>query len=185
VGGRSRSVGAILVACVVVLGTACAGDDASDPQATDTPDAASDDAEPLGPEAEVEAAYLAHWEMLDRLSEVPDPDDPEIAELTTGQARIEVVQGLTALLEREHVARLGPAYAHSVISIDLADDSAVVRDCVVDDSAIVHEATGEKVRGGERVVELLEVTLVFEEERWKVSVVDRIPTEGGVESCED
>jgi hypothetical protein len=184
VGGRSRSVGATLLAGVVALGMACGADDTNGSQASDTPGADSEDTDTLSPEAEVEAAYLAYWEMLDRLAEAPDPDDPEILERASGEALFEVVAGLTRLRDAGHVAEIGSMYSHSVESVEVVGDRAVLRDCVVDDSKIVDPNTGEIVRGGDVASGALEVTLILEGNRWIVDAVERFPTGPGV-SCEN
>jgi hypothetical protein len=183
VGGRSRSVGATLVACLAALGMACAGDDASDPQATDTPDVA-DDAEPLSPEAEVEEAYLAYWDMLDRLAEAPDPDDPEIRERASGEALLEVVAGLQTLIDHGHVSESGPLYQHSIQSVLIEDNEAVLQDCVIDDTSLIDRATGEVVEPGDMAIALLEVTLRLEEARWKVNRVERAPVDATATLCD-
>jgi hypothetical protein len=185
VGGRSRSVGATLLAGVVALGMACAADDTDGSQASDTPGPDSNGTDTLSPEVEVEAAYLAYWEMLDRLAEAPDPDDPEILERASGEALFEVVAGVTTLVERGHISDSGPLYAHSVESVVVRDNEAVLRDCVVDDTSLVDRATGEVVESGEIAVALLEVTLLLEDERWKVNRVQRIPVEATAISCEE
>jgi hypothetical protein len=183
VGGRSRSVGVTLIAGLVALGMACAGDDGNDPQASDTPDAGSDDAENLSPEAEVEAAYLAYWDMVNRLSAAPNPEDPDIVDHAAGKALLELVDGLATLVERGHVIRTGPAYAHSVESVEVEGERAVLQDCVIDDSTIEDEGTGEVVGGGESTSGVLRVTLVLDGGSWKVEDIEITPVEAG--SCSD
>ena len=168
-----------------MLALAC-GDDGDAEAASETPSPQSQDTTTttVTPEAEVEAAYLAYWDMLDRLSQAPDPNDPEIAQHVSGEALLEVIDGLRTLRAQGHVAQIGPQYAHSVLTVEVRGNRAVVRDCVVDDSTIVNEATGQVIEGGEAATGVLEVTMLVRDSRWQVDSVDRVSTEPGVTACE-
>src|SRR5918994_5705071 len=90
-GWRLRTVGAAAVACaLLVLSPGCGGDDgeaADEGTTTSTSETTvASTTTTQDPEAEVEAAYLAYWEMQQRLAEAPNPSDPEVRQRTTGPA---------------------------------------------------------------------------------------------------
>src|ERR671911_1658895 len=100
-GWRLRTVGAAAVACaLLVLSSGCGDDDgeAADEGTTSTSETTiASTTTTQDPEAEVEAAYLAYWEMAERLLAAPDPDDPEIAQRVIGSARAKLVDSLATL----------------------------------------------------------------------------------------
>jgi hypothetical protein len=138
----------------------------------------------VSPETEVETAYLAYWDMLGRLAAAPDPEDPEITQRASGQALAEVKAGLVSQLASGHIAQTGPEYSHTVLSVVITGDKAVVRDCAVDDSTIVDQSTGAKVSGGVPATGLLEASLTAVDSGWKIDDVDTLQTWSGVTTCE-
>src|ERR671911_181129 len=99
-GWRLRTVGAAVVACaLLVLSSGCGDDDgeaADDGTTTSTSETTvASTTTTQDPEAEVEAAYLAYWEMAKRLLAAPNPDDPEIARRASGINVDQVIDSLT------------------------------------------------------------------------------------------
>ena len=162
---------------VVVGPAACGNDD-------DSPDNPPPTTPPPNAESEVESAYLAYWEMLQRLSAAPDESDLEIVERAIGQALGEVKEGLASLKSQGRAAQTGPAYQHEVQSVELRGDEAIIRDCSVDDSVVIDVVTGEQVAGGAMATGLLEVTLVRSGGEWKVEKIETIKTWAGERSCD-
>lgn len=154
----------------------CTNDDDDPPPTTQPPD---------NPESEVESAYLAYWEMLERLSAAPDPADAEIDRQSTGTAKDEVVQALTALRDGGRIVRTGPLYRHEVLSVELDEREAVVEGCSVDDSVILDAATGDPVGGGTTATGLIEASMVLSDGSWKVSGVETLDSWAGEQTCED
>ncbi|HMG43977.1 MAG TPA: hypothetical protein VK611_21775 [Acidimicrobiales bacterium] len=173
---RSKQpLAALLAALLFAVTASCStndnnnDDDAADP----TP----------SPESEVEAAYLAYWEMGARLLEAPDPADPEIPQRTSGEALTNLVNGLTTLKETDQRSELGRMYSHDVIGVRVDGASrAEVDDCAVDDSRVVNATTGEVVAEG-LVTELLRVTLIRDDERWLVDHTSRVDAWEGATDC--
>lgn len=139
-----------VIALVGVLLVGCGDDDDSPSGSTRAPTSSTTAAPSTTPtlESEVEAAYLAYWEMTVRLQQAPDPDDPEIRQRAVGRAADALVDGLTTLRAQRRIVRFGPRYAHDVISVEVTDRGAVVRDCFVDDATTIDASTGERVSGG-------------------------------------
>src|SRR5918995_3724000 len=100
-GWRLRTVATAPAACALLVVVAACGDDgeaAVDGTTTSTSDTTiASTTTTQNPEAEVEAAYLAYWEMAKRLSEAPDPNDPELGERATGTALDKLVDSLTTM----------------------------------------------------------------------------------------
>jgi hypothetical protein len=136
----------------------------------------------ISPEEEVEAAYLAFWDMFVRLAQAPDPDDPEIHERASGEAAGNVVDGLTTLRSLHRRSQFGPGYRHEVLQVDVRGDTAVVQDCAVDDSRLVDTLSGEVVAQGV-VTELLEVTLQRVGDTWLVDGTTRLDSWSGAVAC--
>jgi hypothetical protein len=133
-------------------------------------------------EAEVEAAYLAYWEMNERLAGAPDPADPEIERLSMGSAKDRLVSGITGFVTKGQTVRFNDAYAHEILSIDLMGDKAQLQDCHVDDATIVDAETGEEIQSAV-ATNHLDVTLTRTSEGWKISGVERIGIWEGVTAC--
>jgi hypothetical protein len=173
----TRFAATIATALLILTGATCSGDD------DDSADSTTSTTK--SPEAEVESAYLGYWDMLSRLAAAPDPEDQDIAQRASGEALLEVKAGLTSQLSQGQIARTGPAYGHTVTSVEVADDRATVRDCAVDDSTIVDKETGETVGGGEAATGLIEAELVHDGDSWKVDAVDVLQTWPGATECEE
>jgi hypothetical protein len=177
-----------LVAIVLVglLAAGCGGgDDDSSPDTSRPPaDVSSSTAPPTtrSAESEVEEAYLAYWAMADRLLEAPDPDDPEIARRSIDPARGQLVDSLTTLRSQDQVVRSGGDYRHDVLSVEVATQTAVVRDCVIDDNAVVNATSGVTVDDRVTTV-LLETTLRHDGTRWVVTAIDQKDGWEGATTC--
>jgi hypothetical protein len=171
----TRLAATIACAVLVLTGATCSGDD------DDTADDTSTTPTTESPEAEVEAAYLAFWDMAVRLAESPDPDDPEIAERSSGDARDDLVAGLTALRDNDRHSEFGERYEHDVLSVSVDGDTATLEDCAVDDSKIVN-GQGETVVEGVGT-EKLRVTLNHDGNSWIVAELVQVDAWEGAVEC--
>lgn len=173
----------MVLAAGLTLGAATCGggDDDSDRPTTTTSTASTTTT--LTPEEEVEAAYLAFWDMFVRLAQDPNANDPEIRQRTTGEALGNLLDGLTTLETLNRRSEFGPQYKHNVLTTVIGSGSAVVTDCAVDDSRIVDEESGAIIE--ERTVtELSEVTLVRNGEAgWLVDHSTRLNAWNGAVEC--
>jgi hypothetical protein len=178
-----------LVAIVLVglLAAGCGGgDDDSSPDTSRPPaDVSSSTAPPTtrSAESEVEEAYLAYWAMGERLLETPNPDDPEIAQRAIDPARGQMIDSLTTLRARDQAVIRGSGYAHNVLSVEVTGETAVVRDCVVDDGAVINVVSRATV--SERVTTvLLETTLYRDGPGWRVREIDQRDSWEGATTCD-
>jgi hypothetical protein len=167
---------------------ACGGDeeaDDGDPTTTAPDDPSTGDPTTTAPslEAEVEAAYLAYWEMNERLAGAPDPADPEIERLSMGSAKDRLVSGITGFVTKGQTVRFNDAYAHEILSTDRMGDKAQLRDCYVDDATVLDADSGEEIESATSTL-YLAVTLTLTPEGWKVSRVERLNLWDGVRRCE-
>jgi hypothetical protein len=190
-GHRSRLATAALVAVFGLLPVACGGDDGEaadedDPASTAPAEESSTtvDATTTVPsvEAEVEAAYLAYWEMAERLAQAPDPNDPEIDERSTGRLRSELVDNLTTMRTQGQRIEFGPSNGHEVVNVDIDGTAATVSDCVVDEGVQIDDATGESV-DFPATPGLLEATMVNSEGGWIVESISKPPAALVEETC--
>ncbi|HKE76674.1 MAG TPA: hypothetical protein VKB57_23855 [Acidimicrobiales bacterium] len=140
----------------------------------------------LSPEAEVEQAYRAFEAMLVRLSTAPNPDDPEIAQRTTGEFRARVERIMADRRARHLLVRFGAEAGPTSVSAVVHGGSATVKACYVDQAAIVNGRTGAVIDPMTTVHERLTVTLDEDRGLWKVShfVVDRKPGSEELAACE-
>jgi hypothetical protein len=173
----SRPVAMIAAAFFALAAGTCHNDDDSDSTASDRTTTTQ------SPEAEVEAAYFAFWDMAVRLAESPDPEDPEIAQRASGDALSDLLDGLQRLRDLNRHSEFGPLYEHDVLSVRVDRDSAVVEDCAVDDSRIVDGTSGAVV--DESVVtERLQVTLArADDSMWRVDSSTRSNAWEGAVEC--
>jgi hypothetical protein len=188
-GHRPRLAATALVAVFAFSLAACGGDgqaaDEDDPTTTaPNDDPSTDDPTTTAPsvEAEVEAAYLAYWEMVERLTNSPEPEDPEIGQRAVGTALSTFVDSVTTLKAQGQAVVTGSQTRHNVTSIELSDDSATLRDCNVDDAKRIDASSGSEIIEAV-ATNLLEVTLEWDGS-WRVSSIKRISAWQGVVECE-
>lgn len=175
-----------LVGLLAVGGCGCGGsDDDTSPPTTRRPSpTTSSPPTTASVESQVEEAYLAYWEMGERLLENPNPEDPEIPQRTTGDLRGEMIDGLTTLRAQGQAVRYGDQYSHDVLSVAVTSQGAEVADCLIDDGVVIDLQTGEQVRGGVVTV-LYTTTMVREGEHWKASEAVEQRTWEGVSQCDE
>jgi hypothetical protein len=179
---------AVVLAGILVIGCGGSDDgngtDGGDPPPSQPPADASTTSTSTAPtpESEVEAAYLAYWEMTVRLQQAPDPEDAEIRQRATGAAADELVDGLTTLRALHHVVTFGPRYSHDVISAEVVGGEAVLRDCFVDDAETIEVSTRERVSGG-LASGVFVATLEAMDGGWRVSELEVEHAQDGVGGC--
>jgi hypothetical protein len=185
-GRRLRTVGTAAAACaLLVLSSGCgddgeAADDGTTTSTSDTTIASTTTTQ--DPEAEVEAAYLAYWEMAERLVENPNPDDPEIVQRSSGTARATLIDSLTTLRAQAHSVRSRDRTSHEVLVAEVQGDTAVVRDCNVDDAVRIEISTGREVQSG-ITTNLLEASLASNAGSWTVASIEKLGGWEGAQKC--
>jgi hypothetical protein len=139
----------------------------------------------LSPEAEVEQAYRAFWDMSARLSASPDPGDPEIARRSTGQLRDNVEETLRNRRDRGEAVRVGAATELTVLSTVIHDDTATMKGCFVDQASVVTASTGDVIQPTVTVTRLETATAVRQGGVWKLSRIENNPKDRwqGVSTC--
>ena len=176
-GWRLRTVGAAAVACaLLVLSSGCGDDDgeaADEGTTTSTSETTiASSTTTQNPEAEVEAAYLAYWEMAERLLAAPNPDDPEIARRVSGSARAKLVDSLATLRAQQERLEFGPDNSHRVVSVELGAEEATVLDCIIDHGARISESTGQREEFA-ATPGLLEVAMTVSQGHWIVESISK------------
>jgi hypothetical protein len=177
-GRRLRTVGMGAAACaLLVLSSGCGGDGEAADEGTTTSTSETTIASTTttqDPEAEVEAAYLAYWEMAERLLAAPDPDDPEIARRVSGSARAKLVDSLTTLRAQQERLEFGSDNSHRVVSVELGAEVATVLDCIIDHGARISESTGQREEFA-ATPGLLEVVMAATQGHWVVESISKPP----------
>lgn len=135
--------------------------------------------------ADVTKAYLAYWDMYLRVNNPPSPDDPQIAQLTTGPALpalrdVIVTNRAQGLVLQAPPGGPGP---HTVRLQSIDGSVAKLSDCAVDNLEVVRASSGEVVNKT-IVTKLISAVLVNDAGRWKVSQYDFLKRWDGVTSCD-
>ena len=133
-------------------------------------------------EAEVEAAYLAYWDMAQRLAASPDADSPEIADRATGAVLDQLTESLAALEAQGEVVVAGERYRHDVHSVEVEGERATIDDCSVDDAARLDVDSRDILE--ERLVTVrYQAILNLEEGAWRVGDLIQTAIWEGVAGC--
>jgi hypothetical protein len=135
-------------------------------------------------QAEVLEAYLAYWRMVDRVNNPPNPADPEIAQRTTGDELVFLIQRLQTN-ETNHIvirAPEGSRSRHRPEIVDLSSDRATIRDCAIDDLVVSNQQTGE-ILDDDLVTILVSSVMVREQGVWKVSQAELGAKTPGESNC--
>ena len=177
-------MGAATVACALLVVVAACGDDgeaAVDGTTTSTSDTTiASTTTTQNPEAEVEAAYLAYWEMNKRLVQEPNPDDPEIAQRTSGSARDKLIDSLSTMRAEGSMFQFGPQDSIQILDIAVTGDTATVKSCAVGDATRVH---GSEEQDVEISTSELETQMTQAATRWVVTTVSETDSWKGVSTC--
>ncbi|HEX2384663.1 MAG TPA: hypothetical protein VHI95_18615, partial [Acidimicrobiales bacterium] len=136
----SRAVRAAVAVLVVAVAAACSGGsgDQAAPSSTTTTTTAPTTTEPttttLSQEEQVKQAYLAYWQMADRLGKTPDPQDPELPQRAVDPLLSSIRDGLNtqAAQGRTFVTVDGRPNQHRVDQVQVMGGAAKVNDCFVD-----------------------------------------------------
>lgn len=165
---------ALTLSCLLPIATSCSTDDDDPPSTTQPPD----------PRDEVESAYLAYRDLVQRLLESPDPDDPELEDFADGENLEFLRTQLESLQTQSRALRFGSDYSVDVVAVTVDGSEATVQDCTVDDAQTVDAASGDVISEGV-TTELLEAALTEEGGRWRVSSIDRLGQWEGATACEE
>lgn len=204
-----RCAHAALVASVVLFGVAtlgCSSDDGTTPP-TSTTEArrSSTTTETTGPspstesttttpeptpsgqsiEEEIVARYIAYWDArFAANSGTPNPDDPALRDLATGDQLAAVIAETRSNLENGLAFRpaANPSDIQRVDVIHLEGDHAVVQECVVTDGVIYRRDTGEVV-DGEVYTQNIRGELQHVDGAWRVSSARLIQQWEGIAGC--
>lgn len=154
---------------------ACGGGDDTPSDRTGDAETASDDADgtttttPPTPEELAVAAYEASWEATFQALDPPQ-EIPEIAETHTGEAFSETVN-LIAEKQRLGHRIEGEMETHPVV-VSATSDEVVLDDCAVENS-VEYDPAGAVVDTAENAPYNYGVTVVNEDDVWKVSDFER------------
>ncbi|MEU9033355.1 hypothetical protein AB0D45_00290 [Streptomyces sp. NPDC048352] len=141
-GNRRLLAAAAAAATVAALTAGCTSGSKNDKNAAGpsiSPSATAAAASPSAPvdpeaadKAEVQAAYTHYWDVLTAAYAKPDPDDSNLAKVTTGSALVQIQQDLANLRTRGHVFSGQPQRSNSGITFkaDTKLKTAVITDCL-------------------------------------------------------
>lgn len=154
-----------------------------EPSATGSSEAAAGE-EPSVEEAAVLDAYLGYWAAILEANDPPDEQHPALERYATGEAFESVFEaaqtnrlaGRALRLPEDSVAE----HRAGVTSIE--GDTAMVRDCAIDDGLVVDVETGDVVND-EVVTRLATGTLQRVDGRWKVATTSVEQSWQGVAGC--
>ena len=151
----------------------------------DDPPAAASTTTTADPKGEVEQAFRAFNTMVDRLEQAPDPDDPEIARVTTGVTRTNFERSLAKRKTDGVIVKIGPQARQTVRSTTVSGNTATMSVCFVDQSGTFDAATGAPRSPMQITANPSSVLLVREDGVWKVSRVRQVgESKPGASSCD-
>lgn len=182
--GVKQVVAVALWGGLAVCSAGCGGDRSGEAATTSTPPTPVVETPPstLDPETEVEQAYLAFEDMFRRLRENPDPDDPEIAQRTTGETREAFVKAQTTMKTLGERATFGDKQALSVLSIEVTDvDLAEVHSCAIEDKTVTNSNGAQQ---HELMTYWTRYTLQRVDGMWLVSSSSAVDRREGVQACD-
>lgn len=125
-----------------------------------------------GPEGEVLAAVDGYWQSFLDANDPPDPDHPGLARYRTGEALRVAVDNVRERQQLGHYVRLpnNSVFSRQTELVEVGQDLAEVRDCVIDDSELVEQGS-EAVLNSEVETTQYLMTLKLEGDQWKVADV--------------
>jgi hypothetical protein len=188
---RACRVAALCAAATLTLAAACGGDDSDDDDAgsSSTTTEASDTTAPPTtapptPEEAAEAVYLELVDVVYRLGTTePDPDDADLARLTTDPALGYLRDSFSTMQAEHHIVQPGPRSSHRVMSVAEREPGVVVlRDCSVGNDTTIDRDDGAVVGQG-LSTRVLEATITSIEGQWRVSAIDTIERFDGEVPC--
>jgi hypothetical protein len=186
-----RVMRALLAATVLAVLAACSGGGSTTASSTSSTSQSSSSSvatttstsSPATPEEAVKAAYLAYWKMVDRLVAAPNSNDSEIAEKAVDPALSNLRDTLSTDAAKGETRRIpvGGRYSHRLDSVSIANGSAEIVDCHVDDK-VVYSASG-VVLDDATSTGRLKASLVLAGDRWLVSNVQVLEQYDGIAGC--
>jgi len=186
--GRRPMTTAVLATLLAVALAGCgrSGGPERDPGTTGTPTTrlAASTSAPADPAKAVLAAYLRFWQLWLEDNDPPNPDDPRLAVVETGDQLTGTRSAIRNNLRNGLVIKLP---AHSVSRDDAtveltAPDMAVVTDCSIDDSMEVVVKTGQVINGTVQTI-LIKSDMALVGGAWKVSYSRFVHTWEGQVAC--
>lgn len=137
-------------------------------------------------EEEVLAAYLGYWAAVDEAFALPQVqrDLPALTQHATGEALDTVRANADMAIEANEAFRIPEdgIYEHRVEVVSLEGTTATVRDCNIDDTAVVDTDSGAVV--DDAVSTRLHIAMLVQESgRWKVALVTEESGWEGVAGC--
>jgi len=135
----------------------------------------------LSQEEEVKAAYLAYWQMIDRLSAAPDPNDPELAQRVAEPFLSFLRDDFATRAQQGRTVRFPHTVAssHNVRDIQVASGTATITDCFIDDRVAIDRSGS--VIDDEIVTKVMHATMSGDP--WLVTNVRTTSQTPGVVGC--
>jgi hypothetical protein len=167
--GAPRTLVALTALAFVVAG--CGGDDDGGSEELAGASATDDETTTMedpreAVEVEVVAAYEASWTDFIKAGDPPSPDAEFLVEHLSGEA-LEVSRNLLHELQAEGVVLRG-TYEFDVRVTELAEDTAAVEDCGLDQMEVISPTSGEVVEAHDDQRDGIVAELTLEGGSWKV-----------------
>jgi hypothetical protein len=160
----------------------------TDPPPTDAPAETTPsppDTTTAQPEQAVLAAYERFWTTYLAATDPPDPNAPSLNEIATGLQLETTRQSLEKKQADNTATRKPPGskYRHDAVVISFDQNSAVIRDCQIDDLLVVDLSTGTVINSDIDTI-LLTGYLARVDGVWKVSDIQEVKRTSGEHSCD-
>jgi hypothetical protein len=182
--------GTVLVIGALVVAACSSGDEspetADDAPATRRPAESTTTAiDPASEEAAVLAAVEGYWDSYFVINDPPNPDHPDLARYRTGEALETTRANLQERKDLGQVVRLPEpsVWSRSTDIVSIVDDQARVAECVIDDSQLIDQGSGEVLNDSTLTVEF-ELDLVRDDNGWRVARNVTVSEQEGEFACE-
>jgi hypothetical protein len=134
-------------------------------------------------EDQVKAAYLAYWQMVDRLSAAPNPDDAELATRATDPLLSFLRDDFSTRAEQgrtTHYPDDPTLNSHHIRRVELDTKTARIVDCFVDGRiAVLADGTTD----ADVVTKQATATMLLEGQQWLISNVHFDSEQPGASAC--
>jgi hypothetical protein len=140
---------------------------------------------PVPPEFAAPLAALdEYWKMLKRIGANPDPDDPELAQVTTGQLQKMLQDVYVGYRNSQQVEQWDGVPSDVVFRVDSATIAVAAFSACFHDGVTIHDSHSGKVLNSNVVTSFIQGKIIYISGSWKLSESGSKSKTPGVVPCD-